>query len=1220
MSELWKRFGAILFALAMSFGVTHTALAITFDYDGLGRVVRATYDNGKVVEYTYDPAGNRSQKQTGTPPSTGFSINDASATEAASAVFTVTRTGDTSAQDTVNYYSVDTSTTSTSDYTPASGTLTFAIGETNKTISVTPVDDDIHEQTETYVVKLVNPLRNGSLAPDLTDDEGQGTITDNDLKPVFSIVNTSGLEGGPVQFTVTRSGAQGDTDSVDFQSIAGTASEISDFIAQSGTLTFAPSAPGTAMQTITVSGVDDLIYEDDEAFTVRLLNSSSNAEITSGLDVATGTITENDAPPDFVVYGTSSLEQGVHTASVTKVGATALTHVVDWATSNGTATAGTDYTAASGQFTFAAADTVKSVNITVVNDTVQEADEALNVTLANPTNNALLFDDKAIITIRNDDGVNNAPIANYDAYSFANSGQEIPPFQTLYPLGNDSDPDGDTLTISGVTQPNGGGLVSIKSGNTSLLFNAGGWGTQEFTYTISDGNGGLSTASFTIFAGTSGGPNTPPVAVDDNATGVEDTPIVIIATTNDTDADGNGLTITSVTTPSDGTISYAASTLTFTPDTNFNGNDSVVYTVSDGHGGVASALAFFTVTPISDAPVTVNDTGTTAFNVALTLDPRVNDTDPDSDPLTITGKTDGANGTVSFTASSVTYTPNTNWSGSDSFTYTISDGTGGTDVGTVNVTVEAPPSFSIADASTVEGSNASFTVTRSGSTVGTYAVDYATATGSAGSGDFTAVSGTLTFTGGQTSKTVVVNTTQDTATEGNETFTVILSNQTSGSTISDGSAVGTITDDEASLSITDASASEGNAVTFTVMRTGYLTQTATVNYASATGGAGSSDFTAVSGTLTFTSGQSSKSVVVNTAEDAIYENNETFTLNLSGASGAGLSDNQAIGTITNDDAAPSFSINNVSASEGNLVTFTVTKTGSTSKSHSVNYFTAANSANSTDYTPTSGTLTFTSAQSSKTIAVTTLEDLNYENNEVFYVDLSSSTQGATISDSRGNGTITNDDAAPAFSINNKSVSEGGTLTFTVTKSGATAKTHAVNYATANGSATTADYTAKSGTLTFTSGQTSKTVSVPTIEETLIESNETLTVNLSAATAGATISDSQGIGTIINDDINASPNAVNDSSSMTALSSKNVYVLSNDSDPNGQTLTITSVTQPTNGVMTIKASGTYLQVYGVDPTTSTGTYTISDGYGGSDTAYVTVTVTGGGGGGGGWNPP
>ena len=107
--------------------------------------------------------------------------------------------------------------------------------------------------------------------------------------------------------------------------------------------------------------------------------------------------------------------------------------------------------------------------------------------------------------------------------------------------------------------------------------------------------------------------------------------------------------------------------------------------------------------------------------------------------------------------------------------------------------------------------------------------------------------------------------------------------------------------------------------------------------------------------------------------------------------------------------------------------------------------------------------------------------------------------------------------APSISIGDTSVAEGSSLLFSVTLSAAHSSAISVDYATAYGSAGANDFTATSGTLTFNAGETSKAFAVSTIQDTLIESNETFTVNLSSPTGGATISDGQGIGTIFDDD-------------------------------------------------------------------------------------------------------
>jgi Ca2+-binding RTX toxin-like protein len=228
--------------------------------------------------------------------------------------------------------------------------------------------------------------------------------------------------------------------------------------------------------------------------------------------------------------------------------------------------------------------------------------------------------------------------------------------------------------------------------------------------------------------------------------------------------------------------------------------------------------------------------------------------------------------------------------------------------------------------------------------------------------------------------------------------------------------------------------------------------------------------------------------------------------------------------------AGSISINDVTISEGNsgtkVATFTVTRSGGTA-AFDVSYGTSIGTATvaDSDYVAASGTLNFGANENTKTISVTINGDTKMEANETFNVVLSNATKGATISDSQGVGTITNDDAAAiagSVSINNVTISEGdsGTkvATFTATRSGGTAAFD-VNFATSNGTATVADsdYVAASNTLHFAAHQNTQTISVTINGDTEVEANETFNVVLSNATNGATISDSQGVGTITNDD-------------------------------------------------------------------------------------------------------
>jgi uncharacterized repeat protein (TIGR01451 family)/CSLREA domain-containing protein len=194
--------------------------------------------------------------------------------------------------------------------------------------------------------------------------------------------------------------------------------------------------------------------------------------------------------------------------------------------------------------------------------------------------------------------------------------------------------------------------------------------------------------------------NRPPGAVDDSLTTSEDTPGNVGVLGNDSDPDGDALSTTGWTQGAHGSVSCtAAGACTYTPAANYSGPDSFSYTVSDGHGGSDTATVNVTVTPVNDPPDAVDDVLATAANTPGSVQVLSNDTDADGDALTVTAWSQGIAGSVACTAAGVcAYTPNVGFSGSDAFTYTVSDGKGGTDTATVNVTVAgdvAPPSCAI---------------------------------------------------------------------------------------------------------------------------------------------------------------------------------------------------------------------------------------------------------------------------------------------------------------------------------------------------------------------------------------------------------------------------------------------------------------------------------------------------------------------------------------------
>lgn len=235
---------------------------------------------------------------------------------------------------------------------------------------------------------------------------------------------------------------------------------------------------------------------------------------------------------------------------------------------------------------------------------------------------------------------------------------------------------------------------------------------------------------------------------------------------------------------------------------------------------------------------------------------------------------------------------------------------------TATITIQdndGTPTLQVDDVSKTEGSAGTtpftFTVSLSSAAAGTVKVNYATAAGTAAApSDFAAASGTLTFTPGQTTKTVTVNVVGDTLAEPNETFVVNLS-AASGATIADNQGAGTILDDDGrTLSIKDLKKPEGNAAnttfTFKVRLSSASAAPVSVKYATAALTATApADFAAKNGTLTFNPGETLKKVKIKVVGDTTPEPNETFLVNLSGASGASIADAQAVGTIVNDDCA-----------------------------------------------------------------------------------------------------------------------------------------------------------------------------------------------------------------------------------------------------------------------------------------------------------------------------
>jgi len=203
---------------------------------------------------------------------------------------------------------------------------------------------------------------------------------------------------------------------------------------------------------------------------------------------------------------------------------------------------------------------------------------------------------------------------------------------------------------------------------------------------------------------------------------------------------------------------------------------------------------------------------------------------------------------------------------------------------------------------------------------------------------------------------------------------------------------------------------------------------------------------------------------------------------------------------------------------------------------------------------------------------------------------------------------------PAFTISNASMPEGHILTFTVFRHGSINGSFTVNYSTASGTATSGvDFAPTSGTLTFGPDDFRRTVSVQSTHEYAYEPDETFVLNLSSPSGGATLSDAQGTGTIVNDDSsNLPPVGVTDYNTAASClpSGKVMVVTTNDTDPEGNyPITLVGIDSVTGGASATVENSTSVRFFPGAPTTSYVTYRIQDSLGAQGTGQLRVTVYG-----------
>jgi len=293
--------------------------------------------------------------------------------------------------------------------------------------------------------------------------------------------------------------------------------------------------------------------------------------------------------------------------------------------------------------------------------------------------------DTALASITINASANSNPVAVAD--SFAGNEDLVISGNVLT---NDSDVNGDTLSVTAatLTTVNGGAVSILADGSFTYIPAADFNGTDSFAYTLLDGQGGSDTGTVTLNVAAV---NDAPVAINDSATTNEDTVVTINVLSNDSDIEGDTLSVTSVGGAINGTVIVNVdNTLTYTPNADFNGSETLTYTISDGNGGITTANINVTINPVNDNPIATDDSFSGNEGSVITGNVLSNDTDADSDALSVTPAsiTTVNGGSVDLLADgSFTYIPATGYNGSDSFNYTLLDGTGLSDAGTVNIDI-----------------------------------------------------------------------------------------------------------------------------------------------------------------------------------------------------------------------------------------------------------------------------------------------------------------------------------------------------------------------------------------------------------------------------------------------------------------------------------------------------------------------------------------------------
>gem|GEM_PF-4467610 len=1055
---------------------------------------------------------------------------------AATFTVTMTSTNNTGSAITIPYSFTNGTATGGSDFDNSGVNITIADAANTAVINVPVTDDALLEATETFSLTIADSSDNAQVTAvgTVTDI---ASITSDDTAIVNLTANTPGAENGAgattaATFTVTmdKTNDTGSNITVNYSLSDGSAAGGSDFDNSGSSVVI---GTGLNNATISVPVFEDVIVENAETFTATV-TGTDNGQVTAAVDgsqTRSSSITDDDNTTVSISATIAAASEpgtnGEFTVQLTggktaPPGGITVNYAIDGAT---TATAGSDYNALPGTFSIPVGTSSVAIPVNVIDNTVVEGDETLIVNLVSTDHGSVAIaaspNDSAAVTISDDDA------ASFTITDVTPPADELERDAALWVHAFDITLDNDvdqSVTIDFTTADGSATLADadyVLNANT-LLFS----GTAGQTLTISVFSIGDTkveadeTFAVNLSNVVAGGKNVTIATAQAIGTIVND--------------DAATLTITDVSQDEDN----GAMTFTVTLSETIQGGVSVDFATADGSAEDMGGDGDYTGIPTG----TLNFTGTANeqldINVSISSDTKVEADETFSVTLSNIVHT-AAGGTVTLVGSPATGTITND----DTATLTIASvGNNEGDVPADNVDL-------------------TFTVTLSADVQGGVSVDYATgnSTATTGDGDFTGVAGTLNFTGNASEAIgILVPIGEDGKIEADETFTVTLSNIVHSAepgqfTAVDSPAIGTIiNDDTSTLLISDVSQAEGSGGGFTpfnftvtspVEVQGGFDLAFTVNDGTATDADDYDVITTSPITFAGTAGET-QTIRVDVVADDVSEDDESFTVTLGALSNINPTAADDIttgavgtGSIIYDDYE-AFMGADITVAEGDVLadsvnlTFTVNLDRPNKSGSNINLRVTTSDDTATagsDYNAlTNFTVAVPDTELSETFNVAVIEDEIVENDEVFFVDLTTASANTIVQafpNDRAVGTITNDDQA-TLAIDDVVANEGAdatttTFTFTVTLTGAVDQAFTVDWATSDDTAVAdTDYLAAFGTLNFagTDGET-QTIDVTVNGDDEVEYDETFFVNLISIAAGGKnviFSDAIGEGGILND--------------------------------------------------------------------------------------------------------